>query len=510
MLSRLSGLVRDSVLAGVFGGHSLSFDAFLVANRIPNLLRELLAEGALGSAFTKTYSSLAAQDRQAADRFAQQIFEWTFLVSLVVSILGVVAAPALVAGLMLAAADVGEKQELARQATILTRILFPFIGLMSLASVVSGVLHTRGRFLVSGVSPVMLNLGYIVGAISLGGLASVFAVKLDAEVFGLAIGVLLGGLAQLLFLMLGGGVRVSLRWPTWSSSAEVRQLFALMLPMILAGSAGQVNIVVNTNFATQMETGAVTWLNYAFRVTHLPIGVFAVAIATALLPNLAQAAATQGSWRHSMVSSQLARAIEACLWLMSFCSLVLWFHASDIVTILFQHGQFTASDAAHTAAALRLYGLGLTGYGLMKVLTSFYYVANKTNIAMGFSLFSIFVNFFSNYYFSEVLGFQGLAVTAALVVTIQSLLMLGWLVWQKMPLLTLEYLRRWIFAGGVILLLVFLYSRFVEFIQLQPLDSGKIRAFGRLALGSVTLGALMGPSYWLMRRMFDMKGNSNG
>ena len=404
LLSRVLGVVRESVLAAVFGASAL-LDAFFVANRIPNMLRELAAEGALGSSFTKVFSELEEKDEAKARSLLVHLTVFLCLFFFFFSLVAISFAPFLVRSLLLF--DSGNSRITFFQNTVgLTRILFPFIAFMSLASVFAGALHQKGKFFYSSITPMALNMGYILGALLFSHflknhgplwIEDLFAPR---EIVGLAIGVLLGGFLQMFFLFLGVKHFFFKKRSFLSSYInpfqyeKLKKVFALMWPMVVAASAGQVNVLVNTNFATSLHDGSVSYLNFAFRLFQLPIGVFAVAIGTASLPLLAKNLARDKSYKTFNDSFQSS--IELTFWLLIPCMVFVFANSEAIIRFLFERGNFSSSDTYHTASVLSSYIFGLLGYGFVKVFTSFYFALEKIKFAMRVSLFSIVTNVFLN------------------------------------------------------------------------------------------------------------------
>jgi putative peptidoglycan lipid II flippase len=384
-----------------------------------------LAEGALGSSFTKVFSELWEKDRQRAIRLLHDSL-WSFsLLAAVLVMIGIITAPLLVGSLTIFA-DGHTNPVFYQQCVSLTRLMFPFIGFMILGSIVSGVLHQSGRFLLSSLSPILLNLGFLIGALLFAGLLDRYAppwveeVFIDKRITGLALGALLGGALQLWVQVCGIWRRYlapTVSFPRalpWSG--DVGKVLALMGPMVIAGSAGQVNVLVNTNFATTLQEGAVTWLTFAFRVLQLPIGLFAVAIGTVALPALTRAVVRRRETQNSSeLAGELLRSLELMCWLMLPCMCFFLVNSSHIVQLLYQHGAFDEKASLATAQALYFYSFGLLGYGLIKVLTSYYYAVGQTRYPMMVGLFSIGLNFMLNYLLVARFGHTGLAMTASLV-----------------------------------------------------------------------------------------------
>ncbi len=430
--SRVSGLVRDMVLAAVFGSSNL-LEAFFVANRIPNLFREMLAEGALGGAFTKVYTGVASEDPAKARKLLFDMLRISFCILILVSLIGFLAAPHLVKIFTLYSANSGRPETFLPYTVGLTRLLFPFLGIAVLASVVMGVLHERGRFFISALAPIFLNLGYILGALVLSSHLSVHAplwveAKVaDPKVVGLALGVLLGGLGHFL-IQFYFVWRDLIRGETWSFSKswfspDVRRVFKIMMPAAIAASAAPINLLVVTNFATSLGTGAVSWLSYAFRLFQLPVGLFGVAVGSAVLPALTRKISAAKGVVDGSVSIELQRALEFILWIMVPCCVFLQANSVHLVELFFERGRFSHFDTEQTAAALYAYSFGVVSYGLVKVLSSFYYAVERTSFAMKISLCAIAVNFVCSLFLVKNYGHVGLAATAAATLSFNALIL---------------------------------------------------------------------------------------
>ncbi len=454
-ISRISGLVRETIIASVFGATGL-LDAYLVANRIPNLFREMLAEGALGSAFTKVYSSLCVTDENAAQKLLIDAFRLGLILTIITSILGIIAAPWLVDLMTMFSSDSGRNAEFYHNTIGITRMMFPFLGISILAAIAMGVLQQRGEFFIVAVSPVLLNVGYIVGALVFAkwmtdhGPEWIEALIANRAITGLTIGVLLGGLAHFLaqFYFVWRDLLRGSKWRAskvlWSK--EIKHVIRIMAPAAIASSAGTINLLVNTNFATSLEPGSVSWLNYAFRLLQLPVGLFAVAISAAVLPSLSRAIARAGKKVDSVATAELANGVDLILWLMVPCMIVLFIGRLPLIQLIFQHGKFDDYATQKTAEALGCYAFGVVAYGLIKVLTAFYFAVERTKFAMYVSLFSVAVNFAANWYLCQSMEHMGLAAATSVTLTFNAaILLLGLkqeqLVWPwKDTLISLLYL----------------------------------------------------------------------
>jgi putative peptidoglycan lipid II flippase len=444
MGSRFLGLIREQVFAAFFGS-GFAMDAFRIAFRIPNLLRDLFAEGALSSAFVTTFSqTIAKRGEKEAWRLANLVNNALFIVLSLVVILGIIFAPQIVDIFINPAQQLrnAENANLTLELAItLTRILFPFLLMVSLAAVAMGVLNTKERYGVPASASTMFNVGSIVGGLIFAYLlapeyisASLSAVthhqKLPEDVggasraiIGMAIGALIGGLLQ--WLIQAPSLRaVGYRWqPVLSFRDEgMRQVMRLMAPAIIGSAALQVNIAVNTGFATSIGEGVVSWLDYAFRLIYLPIGMFGVAISTVTLPIASRAAALDNldEFRHT-----IAQALRLTLLLTIPSAVGLIVLSRPIIALIYQHGRFTDYDTQQTAVALSCHALGLTAYSALRVLTPGFYALKDTRIPMIASLSSIVTNYLVAKATVDYLGIgiRGLALAIPAVTTVNFILL---------------------------------------------------------------------------------------
>lgn len=387
MCSRVLGLVREQAFAMLFGaGHA--YDSFVVAFRIPNLLRDLFGEGALSAAFVTVFSDYDAnRGERETWRLASNVLVFFALVLSIITICGVVFAEPLVRLLVDDEfALTAGKIALTRKLTI---IMFPFLILVSLSAVVMGMLNTRGRFFIPSLSSSFFNLGSIIGGVSLAIILPRFGYP---AIMGMAVGTLIGGFLQLAgqlpALAQTGFVfrpRLDLSHP------GLRRIIKLMVPAVIGLSATQINIFINTRFASSCVEGSVSWLNYAFRLVQLPIGVFGVAISIATLPLISRYAAARET-------DKLKETFTSAL-TMAFCvtvpaSIGLWLLADPIIRIIFQHGAFQAMDTLRTAEALRFYAVGLLAYSSVKIMVPVFFALDDTRIPVVASFMAVAVNLF--------------------------------------------------------------------------------------------------------------------
>jgi putative peptidoglycan lipid II flippase len=403
-MSRITGLLRESVMARLFGA-GLIYDAFMLGFRIPNLTRDLFAEGALSSAFVPTFSEyLSQRSKEEAARLVNLVATALIIVVGAVCAAGMIFAPVLVHLLAPGYAEVPGKFELAVR---MTRIMFPFLLLVALAAQAMGVLNACNRFGVPALASTFFNIGSV-------GFGVVLGVWLGpllhlTRIEGMAIGVVLGGALQLIWQLpslhrLGFNFRATLDW----SDPGLRRILRLMVPAILGNAAVQINVMVNTNFASTISDpvrgldGPVSWLSYAFRFMQLPLGLFGVAMASATLPSIARSVARgqMDEFRRTLSNSL------GTVFLLTIPSSVgLIVLGKSIIGAIYQGGRFQLYDTQQTALALSCYAIGLMGYAALKVLSPAFYALNDARTPMLVSLGSILVNYAAA---STMIKFAGL------------------------------------------------------------------------------------------------------
>jgi putative peptidoglycan lipid II flippase len=410
LCSRVLGLVRDQVFSALFGAGEV-MDAFNMAFRIPNLLRDMFAEGALSVAFVTTFTKTTAlEGERAAWDLANKVATLATIVLSALVLIGILCAPWIVA--VIAPGFHGQKAVLTVE---LARIMYPFILLVSLAALVMGMLNARNVFGMPAMASSFFNLGSILAGAGLGWwLDPHFG---PPATVGLAIGTLFGGALQLLVQLpslgrLGYRFRPDFHW----RDPGVRAILRLMGPSVIAASSTQVNVLVNGMFASELGNGRVTWLQYAFRLIYLPLGIFGVALGTVTLPLLARMAAAGNT---QAFRSELARGMRLAFLMTIPASIGLMLLAEPIVSVLFQHGRFTAYEALQTAAALRFYAIGLCGYAALKVLVNAFYAIDRRKTPMVVSFCAIGLNLLLSWLFTVHLGWGhvGLALSTSCVAT---------------------------------------------------------------------------------------------
>lgn len=424
-LSRIMGLVREQVFAFLFGAGNLT-DAFNVAFRIPNLLRDLFAEGAMSASLVPTFTRTRVEE---GDRRAWRVAGLVFRVLLVtvsfLALIGIVFAPQLVSLYAGAFKEIPGKFELTTQ---LTRILFPFFPLVALAAAFMGVLNACGVFFLPAFASALFNLV----SVSVGVLAVFIIHHWGASwgvspIFGMGIGVLAGGAVQAL-CQLPTLYRQGYRWepklesePSWREDKRLRQMLWMMVPGTIGLAATQVNILVNTILATSQGPGAVSWLNYSFRLMQFPIGIFGVSLAAATLPRVSLLWAKQD---YAGVSKTLTQGIKGVFAVNLPASAGLAFLGVPIIEMIFQYGRFEASDTRATALALAMYAVGLTAYSAVKVLVPACYALGSTRIPVISSILAVILTIVLNLMTVGPFGYWGLALGTSLAAVVNAVFLL--------------------------------------------------------------------------------------
>ena len=498
LCSRILGLLREVIFAALFGA-SRNMDAFLTAFRAPNMLRDLFAEGVLSTAFVTTFSRrIATEGDDSAWRLASKVATLTLIFMSALTVLGIIGAPILIQ--ILAPGFPPEKAALTIH---LTRIMFPFILLVSLAALVMGMLNAKNVFGMPAMASSFFNLGSIIGGVTL-----CYWLEPQADwrhpqfgeraLMGLAIATLIGGLLQLLVQLpslgrVGFRFRPDFKW----RDPGVRTILAMMVPATIAASAVQVNVAVNSGFASTLGDGAITWLNVAFRLMQLPLGIFGVAVATVTLPLISRSAAVGNI---AEFRGALSHAIRLVLLLTIPSAIGLIILANPIISLIYEHGRFDALATDQTALALRCYALGLVAYSADKVLAPAFYALDKRHLPMLVSLCSIAVNFGLNYFFTFhlKLGHRGLALSTSLVAFTNFLMLYTMMRRYAGRLETGTMIRTFaklLVAGAVLAAICLLAQHFIF-----SSEAGTTlwrKAFGLLLTIAVGGGAFFGAAYLL-------------
>ena len=414
LMSRILGLVREQVFAHLFGA-SHATDAFNIAFRIPNLLRDLFAEGAMSASLVPTFLRVRNNegDRKAW-RVAGLVFRVLFLFVSILTVIGVLFSEQLVGLYANAYRAVPGKFELTVQ---MTRTLFPFFPLVALAAAFMAILNACGVFFIPAFSSAIFNLVSIASGVILVHFADALHIQ---QIEGMAYGVVIGGLAQAL-IQLPKLYQVGYRYPgknsadkIWYQEPALKQMMLLMVPGTMGLAATQINILVNSVLATTQGGGAVSWLNYSFRLMQFPIGIFGVSLASATLPVFSKAWVKKD---YAAATGALTKSLRRVLAINLPASMGLAFLGVPIIQLIFEHGHFTHEDTLRTAQSLAGYALGLAAYSAVKVIVPIFYALENTRIPVISSVLSVALNIVMNLLLMRPFGFLGLALSTSFTAT---------------------------------------------------------------------------------------------
>jgi len=399
------GLAREMVQAHLFGA-GLVMDAFNVAFRIPNLLRDLLAETALSAAFVPVLTAEKSKGKEAQNRLASNIFNVLFVVAGAISLVGLIAAPYLVKVIAFGFDKEPGKIELTAQ---LTALLFPFLLFVSLAAWAMSYLNTERSFFVPSVAPALLDLCWIIVPVLM---FSWYVARGKEPIFGLAIGVLVGGLMQ--FLVQTPLLRrKGFRWSPILSfrDPEFRRVMALFVPVAIGLAGTRINVLVNTILVTPLAQGSVSWLGYAFRIMHLPLGLFGVGIGTVALPSLSKLANENDT---AAIRGTLTDSLKMVLFLTIPTSALIACLAVPVTRAIYERGRFSAADTAAVAGALILYTLGIPFMSALRNVAAVFYAYKDAKTPMVASFCSIGLNLVLNVTLMWVLGYLAFPLSTTL------------------------------------------------------------------------------------------------
>lgn len=405
MMSRVLGFVRDIMIAAVLGTGPVA-DAFFVAFRFPNLFRRLFAEGAFNSAFVPLFAKrLEGEGEEEARRFANEALSVLVTVLVLLTIVAEIAMPWLMYLIAPGFADTPDKFDLA---VLLTRIAFPYLLLVSLVALLSGLLNALHRFALAAFAPVLLNI-VLISVLALLAWAGYGNTPAAGEA--LAWGVAAGGVAQLVVLLFWSrrvGMGLELQRPRMTPG--VKRLVALGIPGVIAGGITQVNILIGTIIAS-LQDKAVSWLYYADRIYQLPLGLVGIAIGVVLLPDLSRRlrAGDGGGALHTQ-----NRSLELSLLLTLPAAVALMIVPVPIIQVLFERGAFSAADTPATAAALAAFAAGLPAFVLVKVFSPGFFAREDTKTPMYFAGASVVVNILVSLALFSFIGHVGIAIATSL------------------------------------------------------------------------------------------------
>ena len=417
MLSRITGLLRETLIARAFGASEMT-DAFNVAFRLPNLLRRLFAEGAFSQAFVPILGEVNAKNGQDASKLLINAVGTLLFWALLIAVAGgVIGAPWLV----LAIASGFQHSSNYEISVVLTRIMFPYIGLISMVSLAAGILNTYKRFMVPAVTPVLLNLSMI-------GASLLIAPHLDTPIYALGIGVMVGGITQLAIQIpalykIGMLPRIGLGYKAIKDAfrnPDARRILKLMGPAVFAVSVGQLSLIINTNIASHLSSGSVSWLSYADRLMEFPTALLGVAVGTVLLPSLSKANAIQD---HQHVDELLNWGLRLTFLLAAPAALALFIFGTPLAASLYHYGKFDANDVEMTRQALMAYGVGLIGLILVKILAPGFYSRQDIRTPVKIGLVVLVFTQLANLVFVPLFAHAGLALSIGLGACLNALLL---------------------------------------------------------------------------------------
>ncbi|WP_392559517.1 murein biosynthesis integral membrane protein MurJ [Orbus mooreae] len=414
MVSRVLGFIRDAIVARYFGA-GMATDAFFVAFKLPNLLRRIFAEGAFSQAFVPILAEYKSQQGdEAARTFVAYVAGLLTLVLAIVTAIGVLAAPIII---FITAPGFTEPVEKFELASLMLKITFPYIFLISLSSLAGAVLNTWNRFSVPAFVPTFLNLSMI-------GFTLFTSPYFNPPVLSLAVGVVVGGVLQLLYQLpylkqIGMLVlpRLNLR------DSGVWRVLKLMGPAILGVSVAQISLIINTIFASFLVTGSVSWMYYADRLMEFPSGVLGVALGTILLPSLSKSF-SKGDFKQ--YSDLLDWGLRLCFLLALPSAVALGVIAKPLISTLFEYGKFTALDSEMTRQALVAYSVGLLGLILIKVLAPGFYSRQDIKTPVKIAIVTLILTQLMNLAFITHLKHAGLALSISIAACFNA----GLLFWQ--------------------------------------------------------------------------------
>ena len=481
LASRVTGLIRELLIASAFGASALT-DAFNVAFRIPNLFRRLFAEGAFSQAFVPVLAASKAQHGEEATRtvidHVATLLAWALLI---LSVAGGLFAPWLVWAM---AAGLQQQPHAYDAAVHMTRWMFPYIGFMSMVALSAGILNTWKRFAIPAATPVLLNLSMI-------GAAWLLAPWLKRQgieaIYALPVGVMLGGFLQLAIQIpalksLGLLPKLGVSWRAIRGAAQdpaSRQIASLMLPALLGVGVAQISLLINTQIASHMAPGSVSWLTYADRLMEFPTAILGVALGAVLMPQLA-AARAKGD--HNEYAAMLDWGLRLVVLLALPCAAALLTFSQPLVSVLYHYGAFTDKDVQQTTLALSGYGVGLLGLVAIKVLAPGYYASQDVKTPVKIAIVVLCFTQLMNLLLVPYLAHAGLALSIGL----GALLNAGWLFVGLLRKGSFKPQPGWLQFGLKVVMATVLLAAFLAFIAFK-LDWLQMRQQAGLRLGAMSL-----------------------
>lgn len=406
MLSRVTGLLRELLIARAFGASAYT-DAFNVAFRIPNLLRRLFAEGAFSQAFVPILAEYKNQKGEAATKdlvdHVTTVLMWALLLTCV---LGIAGAPVIV---YFIATGLKSSPEAFTMSVLMTRIMFPYIAFMAFVAMAGGILNTWRQFRIPAFTPVLLNLSFI-------GASLLVAPHMDQPVYALAFAVVVGGILQVAIQVpalykIGMLPRIGMNPVFALRDPGVRRMLKQMVPATIAVSVAQISIIINTNIASRLESGSVSWLTYADRLMEFPTALLGVALGTILLPSLSKAHA---DGNHTEYSALLDWGLRMTFLLALPSAVGLATLYEPLTTTLFHYGKFDTQAVVMTGRALVAYGVGLIGLILVKILAPGFYAKQDIKTPVKIGIVVLIATQLMNLIFVPWIAHAGLALSVGL------------------------------------------------------------------------------------------------
>lgn len=486
LLSRVFGFLRDMVVAAFFGA-GLTTDAFFVAFRIPNLLRRLIGEGSLTVSFVPVFTEyLKTRSRREVEELANSAFTVLTILLTIITLLGILFSPFIVT---LTAPGFRRLPQHYELTVFLTKLMFPYIFFISLVAFSMGILNSLRHFAAPALSPVLLNLAMIGAAIFLRPFFS-------EPIYALAIGVLLGGLLQLVFqwpFLIRLGIRLKPRFDF--SHPGVKRIGALMLPAVFGAAVYQINVFVGTILASLLPKGSVSYLYYADRIVELPLGVFAFAVGTAALPSLSEQAVYE---KFHEMKRTVAFSLSLIFFVTIPATVALIYLRIPIISVLFQRGAFSLNDTFLTADALLYYTLGLWAFSSVRIAASAFYSLNDTKTPMKGAIIALIANVFASLILMGPLKHGGLALATSLG-SVFNVLYLFYVLWRRVGhFLEREFftsLAKVLLASVIMLAAMMLFSYLCPWQVTEPFTRRFFYLVGEIGLGLIVFAF----SAWILK-----------
>lgn len=493
-LSRIMGLVRDIVFASYFGAGA-AMDAFSVAFRIPNLFRRFFGEGAFNQAFVPIFSEYRLEKSvDELKRFLAEVSGTLGLVLLLITIVGVLFSSEMV--VLFASGFVHDSEKFALTQDLL-RLMLPYLFFICMTAMYSSVLNALNKFAIPAAIPILLNIFLIAGAL----LSHYFGEPIMA----LGYAVFLGGVVQMVALFYAVKREGLITMPRIRfSSPGVKRVMFLMVPAIIGSSSSQINILINTQLASRLETGSITWLYYSDRLVEFAIGTFAVALGTVILPRLSELQ-TKGDTEN--LGKTIDWGIQLSLIIGVPAMIGLIFLAEPLLALLFMRGEFYEADVMMAARSLVTYSLSIPAFFIIRILAPVYFARQNTKTPMYFSLIAIAVNICLQFILVEYYQHAGLALSSSIAAWVNALLLAGGLVVMNIHHFNALFTKRILAllpANGVLVLILLWMQSFKPFwfegafilkmpIMIVAIVAAIILYFGVLHLSGFSLARLKGP-----------------